>query len=296
MMNKFLSILFFILFLIGCGNSNQNSNTLGLGASQNGVNIATLFGSPAWQEGNEDDPDSTIHIPPGPGLPGVLTDIREMNKIFSDSRYNFHFSAVSHDRATVEDIFGMTAKNVKNADSLLWFFTGHGGSGYLFAEEDDTEENGAYTFSQVAAVIKKARGDKPLKRLIVLLDACHSGEFVNGDQPIINKKFVNEEGWEEEALYQPLLAAYDDKLYEQAFVMASSLTSETSIDLGAEKGGAFTYSMRQSFTELLNNNPRATFKDFAIMTTQKTKAIAGHTPVYRAFPEPSVINDYMFIY
>ncbi len=289
MMTRILAIASFVLFF-GCGTQNSNSALKGLGASENGKNIAVLFGSPDWREA-DDDPDSTIHIPAGPGLPGVATDIREMSKLISDTRYNFHFATASNDRARVRDILQLTGEKVADADSLLWFFTGHGGSGFMFAEVEGEDDDGSYTFAQVAAAIKKARGDRPLKRLVVLIDACHSGVFVNGDQPI-----VDQQKWADEALYQPLMKAYDQKLYEQAFVMASSLTSETSIDLGEEKGGAFTYSLRTAISELRTGNPNATFKDLANLTTEKTKKIGGHTPVYRAFPVPTVINDFLFIY
>lgn len=290
-MKRLLCLVFGFFLFCGCGQRiADQAQTQGLGATADGRNIAVLFGSPDWQEGN-DDPDSTIHIPPGPGLPGVATDIREMTRLMQDGRNNFHFTAVSHDRAKVKDIVQMSHDSARDADSVLWFFTGHGGDGYLFAEHDGEDDDGSYKFSQVADAIKKARSGKPLKRLIVLIDACHSGEFVNGGQPIIDQQ-----KWAEDFLYEPLMKAYDQQLYEQAFVMASSLTSETSIDLGAEKGGAFTYSLRMALSELRASNPRATFKDFAVLTTKKTQSVGGHTPVYKAFPVDRVINDTLFVY
>lgn len=272
-MKKLITFSMFYFFVLGCGAEDKVTSSIdGLGFSENGNNLALLFGSPQ-------------------NLPGVKTDIRELNKVILDPQFNFHFRTVTDDRANKKSILADTAREVKNVDSLIWYYSGHGAGGAL-----DTG-TGFLSFSEVASVIKKARNNAPLKRLLVFVDACESGHIVNGDVPIITEK-----RWIQETFFEPLQQERDGKLYKQAFVMASSQKDENSADLGEDYGGAFTYSLRMTLAKIRKDNPRATLKEFADMTIKKTieesrrDGERSHTPLYKGFPVADVVNDLLFIY
>ncbi len=278
-MKNFYHLFLFVFFLSNCGSIDHSMSSIkGLGFSENGKNLALLFGSPQ-------------------NLPGVKTDIAELNKVLIDPQFNFHFKTVTDDQATKSKILETTSKGVKNIDSLFWYYSGHGAGGSL-----DTG-TGFLSFYEVASAIKKARGNVPLKRLLVFVDACESGHIVDGDAQIIN-----ESEWVKKTLYEPLLKERDGKLYQQAFVMASSQKNEGSADLGAEYGGAFTYSLRMSLAEIRKSNPNATLKELADITIERTIEESRidhetglpreyyHTPLYKGFPVEEVVNDLVFIY
>ena len=130
------------------------------------------------------------------------------------------------------------------------------------------------------AAIKAVR-TTPFKRLIVMLDSCESGSFVDGSSAIITESA--------KSVYQEL--DRDPSLYEQAFVMSASLKNENASDLGSAKGGAFTYAMRTTMAK-----PTATFKDLANGTIPLAQSEGSQTPGYRAFPKDDVMNDYLFLY
>jgi hypothetical protein len=268
----------FAIFATGCG-TRATSRLDGLGSTSRGKNVAIIFGAPN-------------------NLEGVPTDVREMSKLIVDPQYNFHFAVTAKNEASVNDITSMSAAAAKDADTLVWFFSGHGGDGILEAQDDPNGSDSVFEFHQVADAIKAARGGKPLKRLVVLLDSCDSGSFVNGSSPIVDEsaRQAKQAAWAEKTVYRWMNAAYDKNLYEQAFVMASSLKDETSSDMGAEQGGAFTFSLRTSLAALKVSRATATFKDLAEATIAKTKEVGGHTPVYRAFPAKDVENETLFSY
>lgn len=297
-----LSAIAFIL-LVGCGQGGGGvSTTKGLAHGGAEANAAVIFGSPH-------------------NLEGVATDVREFGNLLEDARYDFHFQDVkSNGDATADEVLGMTGDAARNADTLLWFFSGHGNTGIMLANDR------TFTFHEVADAIKAARHDKPLKRLIVLIDSCFSGSFVDGDAPIIegqNKGLADSTDlqplvcrkhprpadqqpsaaqldavttkWAQTAVFDGL-ASYDRGIFDQAFVMSSSTRDESSVDLGAEKGGAFTWSLRQVMKSLRTSNDKATIQDFARMTSQRTLREGGHTPVFKGFPAATVMGEEMFHY
>lgn len=257
-------ILAISLFLASCGSVDQSS-LQGLGADGAGNNQALLIGAPN-------------------NLPGVPTDITELTKMFQNDVYDFHFNVTAKNKATVADILAATKVAAKDADSLFWYFSGHGGDGILLAQGSQT-----FTFKQVADAIKSVR-TTPLKRLVVLLDSCESGSFVDGTSAIVT------ENGSETGPDKVLSANRDGSLYEQAFIMSASTKDENAQDDGVANGGAFTYSMRRVFKTLYDTDHTATFRKWALETSKLTEEDYGHTPMYRGYPVDKVMDDMLFVY
>lgn len=271
--------LLIVLGLVACGHHESASTTKGLANDGAGKNAAVIIGSPH-------------------NLPGVPTDVREFSKLLKKTDYDFRFTdVVSNASATSDEIFDMTSEAAKDADSFIWFFSGHGNTGVLLADDR------TFTFHEVADVIREARDNKPLKRLIVFIDSCYSGSFVDGEEPIIESIAADVEikcdptllPAPEESVFATL-AGKDRGIFDEAFVLASSTKYESSVDLGSEQGGAFTWSMRGVVESFASSRRASTMGEFAAETSRQTKRVGGHTPVYRAFPEERILGEKLFSY
>lgn len=256
----FLISMFFIL---SCG-KQETSSLQGLGADGLSINMALVLGGPN-------------------GLEGVPTDVKELSKLLRDPIYKM--GVYEDGVATVDRIKEATARfSTIETNSLLWYFSGHGGGGSFLAEGD-----GSMTYKEVTDIIQQVRANKPLKRLLFVLDTCEAGHAVDGNGAII-------------AGFDKALNSYNIKtkdgeikstLYEQAFVFAASTKDETSSDNGVEQGGEFTWKWRKAIEKLRASNPNATIKD---VTEETVKTTSGQHPVYKAYPSDQVLNDYFFKY
>lgn len=270
MFKKILGLVF-IFGLMGCGSQSNSSNLLGLADSGTGKNAVVLFGAPH-------------------NLAGVPTDIREMEKIFKENSYGFNFQTVNvNGDATVQQILDLSKSTAVEADTMFWYFSGHGNTGSLLAKDK------SFKFKQVAEAIKAGRENQPLKRLIVMLDSCYSGSFVDGNAPIIDEEgtVVTKEEMAANVLYS--LTEKDASLYEQAFVFTSSTKNQSSLDDGAANGGAFTYMLREQLKELKKINPEVSIQKWAEATREATEKKYKHRPVWKAFPG-TVLDEKLFIY
>lgn len=290
----FQKILFLILvtsltiFLTHCGSPGSSPSSLyDLAFDREGNNFAVMFSAPG-------------------GLSGPPTDIRKMKELLEDPDQEYGFKVSTLDNATQSNILTMTKEAAKNADTLLWYFSGHGAEDGSIAAEDNL-----FKFSMISSAIKEVR-TRPLKRLIAIVDICYAGNLVNGTTPIIDepdaetgpsgetKSSFQEQSEEQAELlvdnifdsFDTNIKGYDKTLYEQAFVIVSSRKDETSNDLGAEEGGEFTKALRESWKTLKDTNrEKATIRNLAETTA---KATSGHHPVYRAYPSKAVLDDLLF--
>lgn len=295
LMKRSFLLVFFIFICLSCGQNHQ-STLSGLGYSNAGKNWAVILGSPN-------------------GLPGVPTDVRELNKLLLEERFGFGFKTLTHAKAKVADVEKLTSQAAKVADTLFWHFSGHGASGYFMTE------SGNMYFKEVLDLIYEAREQKPLKRLIILLDTCEAGHIINGNIPVIGDRDPDEEDDgdidddERRALLGPksrcmsldqaeqlktgifdvMAKGFENKVFEQGFVFAASQKNQTSEDVSAEAGGAFTYCFRNAVAKLFQENKNATFKDVADETITTTLEY-NQRPLYRAFPEDLILRETMFKY
>ncbi len=275
----------------GCGASSKigTAGTKGLGHSAGGRNVAVLMGSPN-------------------GLPGVPTDIRELDVLFRNTQIDLGFDeVVKDDTATTAEIFADTAEAASDADSLFWYFSGHGNTGIMLAEDR------SFSFAEVASAVMAARNNRPLERLVVMIDSCYSGSFVDGRTPIIPSQLQAAKGATVRSKCVPMSGAmtnsmttsedamaeigkYQGTLFTQAFVMASSTKNETSADLGEERGGAFTWALRGVIDQASVSNREATILQISERTRGDTEDVGGHTPVWRAFPSAQILAEKFFLY
>jgi hypothetical protein len=280
-MRQISVLLIATLLLASCTKKNQIPDnflsTYGLAGSNSKNNAAVLIGAPN-------------------GLLGVEKDMTEMKKVFESEKYDFKFRPYVNENAKAQEIIDLTANAAKENDSLLFYFSGHGNDGVLLADDR------IFRFSEVADAIKISRENKPLKRLIVMLDSCLSGSFVDGESPIVDEngkifkmKKINENEWLHKMAEQIILQAVDGALYEEAFIFASSKKDENSADLGSDFGGAFTYSLRMEIKNLAESKyETAKIKDLIPGVIKKTEDMGGHTPVFKAYPESDVLEDWLF--
>ncbi len=284
-----LSLVSLFVFgsVAGCGGSSNHIGTSlkGLAHSDGGKNVAVLMGSPN-------------------GLPGVPTDILELDLLFRNTQVDLGFDEVVQDNeATTDSIFSATADASTDADTLFWYFSGHGNTGIMLAEDR------SFTFTEVANAVKAARNNRPLERLVVMIDSCYSGSFVDGNSPIIPSKIPANNAEAVRSKCIPMAGAlsssedamaeigkFQGTLFKQAFVMASSTKNETSADLGRSRGGAFTWSLRGVINDASTSTREATIKEIAQRTRQDTEEVGGHTPVWSAFPSAQILAEKFFLY
>jgi len=288
--------------LMGCGVTpvtETMSLTRALPFDPSANNVAVLFGA-------------------SNGLQGVNTDLRELQKTFSDPALGFKVQA--HAEASSQSIIANSAKQaaaVGDNGTLLWYFSGHG------AENGLLQTNGGMlNFASVAKSMREARG-KPFKRLIVIVDACFSGNMVDGLTAVRNNYSVSNIDHESSALASGTgfgLTAIDEQaavtktlnnafgafsnqggavyrsapLYEQLLVISAARKSEPSLDLGARAGGAFTMIFRNSLAKLQKSNQQATVRDWVTQVQDSTRRTFGHIPSYRAEPADLVLNEPLF--
>jgi hypothetical protein len=116
---------------------------------------------------------------------GVEMDIELLNKGLP----TFGFRMESHQADTEEQLLQHSARvageMLDDPDAtLFWFISTHGSpQGHLSMGN----ERSMSTFNNVAASMRKARGDKAFRRLIVFIEACFSGQNVNGNKTITNQ-------------------------------------------------------------------------------------------------------------
>ncbi len=288
------------LYITSCGEPGSPSSSLSdLAFDRTGNNVALLFSAPG-------------------GLEGPPTDIKKMKELLEDSDQPYGFKVFTLDNATLPDILKMTKEHAANADSLIWYFSGHGANDGSIAAED-----GLFKFGEISSSIKEVRSSKPLKRLIALIDICFAGNLVDGATPVItepdaetgpggtpngnaeksNFDLMTEDEYTELVADQVLESfdtkldapgSYDKALYEQALVVASSTKTQSSADLGAEEGGAFTKALREAWAKLKQTKREtATIRELVDQAAVGTAA-NGHNPVYRAYPGKAVLDDLLF--
>lgn len=280
--------------------TKKENNLKDLVFDQRAVNVALLFGA-------------------SNGLEGVATDLREFRALLESPTYGFGFKVVVVNETTSEQMIQTTqqyAAQVGERGTLLWYYSGHGaqGSGCMATNSK------CISFAPVARAIQQARAT-PIKRFFFFADSCFSGQLVNGSSAILSggsgnllamngapdanysirdpgvNEFTNRSA---DDVFNALQGIQNDNMatrasgvFEQALTMSAARGDETSIDLGADGGGAFTSSLRQTLGNL-RNNPAATIRDLVTQSTSMTQSQYQHTPAYRSIPGDVVLNDRLF--
>lgn len=269
--------------LTGCGKRSESSQLKFRPYDPGAKNIFMVIGAPN-------------------GLSGVATDVREMAKVLDDDTNGFNWNVVSNSNAPKDYILRELTANaaaVGENGTLGFFVSGHGSKDGRFMTAE-----GMLSYSEVAQAIAAGRA-QPLKRLMSFNDSCYSGHWVDGNGSLPDDmkslsepaEFFADHSPEEaqeladtqaEIMLRELSGSGEKDrgdAIEQFMTFAASKKSQTSLDYGRERGGAFTWALRQTFSNLRKNNPEATMGDLARVTTQTTwNDTRHHLPVYKAVP------------
>ncbi|MDA9950980.1 caspase family protein [Oligoflexaceae bacterium] len=154
-MQKILIILAFGLVSVSC-KKNLESKTKGLTDKSLAGNVAVLIGAPTQ----------------GPNfLLGVDEDVRHLSEVLTATKWNL-YQKIAHQK-DVQGIISAVkdgASRLTPEGTLLIAFSGHGSrDGMLF-------DNNSTPFQP--KILVEALRDFKFKRLIFLIDACFSGQFV----------------------------------------------------------------------------------------------------------------------
>ncbi len=276
-------VLLSALALVGCGRGVSSSSVKFRPYDPQSRNVFMVIGAPN-------------------GLAGVATDVREMSKVLNDKTNGFNWNVVSNSNAPKNYILReltANAASVGEFGTLGLYVSGHGSSDGKFMTAD-----GMMSYSEVSAAIAAGRA-QPLKRLMAFNDSCYSGHWVDGNGSLPDDmKGLNEPAEffadhtpevaqaladaQVETMAQQLTLSGDkgraDSI-EQFLTFAASKKSQTSLDYGREKGGAFTWSLRKVFSNLKTQRPDATMGDLATQAVDATwQETRHHKPVFKAVP------------
>lgn len=250
-------------------------------------------------------------------IPGVFQDPPNLERALTNPQYNFNFKVTRADRPmTVDEIKAGAAQAAKDMvdgndrdakGTYFFYFSGHGAENGELLAADRT-----FYFKEVADAIKKARGNRAFKRLVIFVDACFSGNLVDGAGAVTNADSgaggftlapgaiggvgLPKVGIDDQAAsrYLKALNAFADSvvslrsgLYEQLVLISSSRKTETSGDSG--NGGIGTLAFIDAL-KTLGNTEGATIRMLAEGTIRNA---TGQTPVYRIEP-PEVADEPLF--
>ena len=208
------------------------------------------------------------------GLPGLANDREKVRGILERKEFGFHIYELRDKDATkpvLESTLMYLSKKAGDRGTLVVYFGGHGAEGQFYL--GDKKFFSANDFKKSIAGGRK--GKSALERLMIFVDACESGSFV--DPWSASQKFIGSFG-----AWTPKDGA------RNLFLFASSLPHESS--LAAAEGSYFTLALRQAFDEAVAQE--LSLGEWARLTQQHTQE---HHPVFKfvpeAFSEEKVLNS-----
>lgn len=282
----------FLMGLFGCGAREDVSSIKFRPYDPNAKNVFLVMGAPN-------------------GLAGVPTDVREMSAVLGDASNGYNWNVISNSNAPkkyILDQLTAQAAAVGENGTLGFYVSGHGSRDGKFMTAD-----GMLGYGEVSQAIAKGRA-QPLRRLMSFNDSCYSGHWVdgNGSLPVDMASlsepaefFADPTPEEAQALAENQAQIMADELsgsgdkakgdkIEQFLTFAASKKSQTSLDMGRSKGGAFTWALRQTFASLKKSSRQATMGDFVKKTVDKTwQDTRHHLPVYKAVPA-TILEEKVF--
>jgi len=288
-----------IVLLSACGRPDVLSNDKGLSANANAKNVALLMSG-----------STESHIPKNIGL---------IKEVFSDQAAGYNFRIMEQQRVTDTQAVQFTKQAAAEVDAegtLAIYFTSHG------ATDGSVQTFGKMLrFDRLANAIKEVR-TTPLKRLVVIMQACYSGQNVNGtaaigrdQQPfalasvdnssiggfITNPFAAYSKNQEVEDAAQ--LRSFTDQInstntrsafslapgqpwFQQLLVMSASRAGEQS---------KYTPGVASHFTQAISKvfkkeraNTQLTMFNFLNMVQ---KSFGSSTPQFRAIPEAQIMSE-----
>ncbi len=245
---------------------------------------------------------------PGSGedfLPAVKVDIENIAAPFSNPRVGFQVRTFI-DELDYDTIIAQTEKyahDVATDGTLVWVFSGHGyDAGEMMVDRD------VLKFSHIAKAILRARADRPLKRLVVIVDACYSGNLIEGGKPVSGFKLSDDGVSMSQALldeavkeFSPLTGeggsdglSLTTKVFDEVVVLTSSRMTEKS-NSDKTKGSQMLRALNMALAEVASPASHYSIDGFldrvAVMTKQLNaelnengKPLVPQTPLYQVLP------------
>ncbi len=240
-------------------------------------------------------------------LPGVSRDVQNVSRMIQES--NLGYELISINYASKTQILAKAREiggKISAQSTVLFFYAGHGAeNGQLVSQG-----NGMFTIREVASAIQSGSGGAAFKRFIAVIDACHSGQSVNGNQAMFLgssqedfsiENFITsmtqssntsgvgaQRGLFDNYNFGGSQARGADRPFAEGLVIAAARASEYSSDLGASVGGLFTASLMNA----IRSNSSSTLSEILEKAKRATIAGAGgsQTPLWRAIPA-SILDE-----
>lgn len=234
-------------------------------------------------------------------LPGVSRDVQNVSRMIQES--NLGYELISINFATKTQILAKAREiggKISAQSTVLFFYAGHGAeNGQLVSQG-----NGMFTVREVASAIQSGSNIPAFKRFIAVIDACHSGQSVNGNQAMFLgaskedfsiENFITsmtqssnagdvgaQRGLFDNYNFGGSQARNAARPFTEGLVIAASRASEYSADLGPSVGGLFTASLMNA----IRSNSSSTLSE--ILEKAKRATVMGgggsQTPLWRAMP------------
>jgi hypothetical protein len=266
------------IILVGCKTPAPTTDVSGLSVDRDAKNVAVFLGMPAgdaWISNN---------LPP---VKGAVED--------PDAGFGFTtFIKDNTTRSQAIEWITNAAAGVGENGTLFIMLAGHGSPDGLIQTHDKQFMN----FREVSAAIGAGRkGKARLKRLVLVIFSCYSGNWVNGAPAVADSERYETDKVDlamrdladktADVAAQQLAAAKsrDVGLYEQVLVMTSATRSQYSW------GTEFANHFAAGFKALKAKKDTARIKDLIDYFVTRT---TSSQPQYRGFPEDVVYNDYLF--
>ena len=239
-------------------------------------------------------------------LPGVSRDVENVSKMIRESDLGYELMKIDYaGKSQILTKSREIGSRISGDSTVFFFFAGHGAdNGQLVSQG-----NGMFTLSEVASAIKNGSNIKTFRRFIAVIDACHSGQSVNGSEAMFlagaarefsMEKFISgmvtggsSGASEGDGLFT---ANYDrgqsqDSIgarpFEQGLVIAAAKASQYSTDGGASIGGIFTASLMNA----IRSNSTATLSEILESARRMTSMQStDQTPLWKATPQ-SILNE-----
>ncbi len=234
-------------------------------------------------------------------LPGVSRDVQNVSRMIQES--NLGYELISINFATKTQILAKAREiggKISAQSTVLFFYAGHGASNGQLVSQG----NGMFTIREVASAIRTAANIPSFKRFIAVIDACHSGQSVNGNQAMFlgssqqdfsienfitsmtqssNTSSVGaQRGLFDNYNFGTDQARSGARPFTEGLVIAAARASEYSADLGPSVGGLFTASLMNA----IRSNSSSTLSE--ILEKAKRATVMGgggsQTPLWRAMP------------
>ena len=271
----FLLTFLSVSALFACNRAPASTQLKELAEDPSAENAALLFGGAAMGTKVQ--------------LNGVKPDLQNMLTRFSEPQ--LYFSAQAEEGLTASQILDRTKYTASNLDAgatLLWYYSGHGNDDGALAPEGAVTTNGSFVpayqlnAKQLLDTLKAARSGKgPLARIIIVLDTCHSGQWIGGQQSDLFSDAVK--------------SGSNAGIAKEIIAVSSARAFEEASDLGVD-GGAMTASLIKAFSTLSGSSVATISTLLETMESNLHQILneqdrTDQTPIWAAWPTQAILNS-----